>query len=66
MQRVVWDSNIDNIEGESSCMPTGIKADCEDGVYVTGFMGSNKGLGYCASDNITRYIANVSRFCPQV
>ena len=23
---------------------TGIKADCEDGVYVTGFMGSNKGF----------------------
>ena len=22
----------------------GIKADCEDGVYVTGFMGSNKGF----------------------
>ena len=46
MQRVKWDSNIDNIDGESSCMPTGIKADCEDGVYVTGFMGSNKGLGW--------------------
>ena len=61
MERVVWDSVIETIDGDSSCMPTGlgicfgilmtsikyftgIKADCEDGVYVTGFMGSNKGF----------------------
>ena len=53
MQRVKWDSNIDNIDGESSCMPTGIKADCEDGVYVTGFMGSNKGLGWLHKMQLT-------------
>ena len=44
MARVVWDSVIESIDGENSCMPTGIKADCEDAVYVTGFMGSNKGF----------------------
>ena len=36
MERVIWDSVIDNIDGESSCMPTGIKTDCDDSVYVTG------------------------------
>ena len=44
MERVIWDSVIDNIDGESSCMPTGIKTDCDDSVYVTGFMASNKGF----------------------
>ena len=44
MDRVIWDSLIETIEGETSCMPTGIKADCEDGIYVTGFMASNKGF----------------------
>merc|ERR1711963_263986 len=43
MERVIWDSKIENIDGESSCMPTGIKADCDDGVYVTGFMATNSG-----------------------
>ena len=44
MDRVIWDSVIETIEGEISCMPTGIKADCEDGIYVTGFMASNRGF----------------------
>ena len=44
MDRVIWDSVIETIEGETSCMPTGIKADCEDGIYVTGFMASNRGF----------------------
>ena len=44
MDRVIWDSVIDTIEEETSCMPTGIKADCEDGIYVTGFMASNRGF----------------------
>lgn len=44
MERVIWDSVIEKIDGESSCMPTGIKTDCDDSVYVTGFMGSNKGF----------------------
>ena len=64
MAGVVWDSVIENIEGESSCMPSGIKADCEDGVYVTGFMASNKGFvrsGYTTSNRK----ANIITVFPQ-
>lgn len=44
MERVLWDDVINMIDGESSCMPTGIKTDCEDNMYVTGFMASNRGF----------------------
>ena len=66
MAGVVWDSVIENIEGESSCMPSGIKADCEDGVYVTGFMASNKGFvrsGYTTSNRKSDVIQGVPHYC---
>jgi len=44
MERILWDNVINIIDGETSCMPTGIKTDCEDNMYVTGFMASNKGF----------------------
>ena len=44
MDRVLWDDVINSVDGEPSCMPTGIKTDCEDNMYVTGFMASNKGF----------------------
>merc|ERR1719268_258723 len=44
MERVLWDDVINMIDGESSCMPTGIKTDCDDNMYVTGFMASNRGF----------------------
>jgi len=44
MDRVLWDDVINMVGGETSCMPTGIKTDCEDNMYVTGFMASNRGF----------------------
>jgi len=43
MDQILWDDTI-NIDGHTSCMPTGIKTDCEDNMYVTGFMASNQGF----------------------
>jgi len=44
MNRIVWDDTIASIDGQHSCMPTGIKTDCDDNMYVTGFMASNQGF----------------------
>ena len=32
------------VGGEQSCMPTGVAIDCQDNLYVAGFMASNKGF----------------------
>ena len=45
-------------------MPSGIKADCEDGVYVTGFMASNKGFVRSGYTSINRK-ADVITVFPQ-
>ena len=44
MGRVVWEDVIYRIDEEESCMPTGVTVDCQDNIYVTGFMASNKGF----------------------
>jgi len=44
MDRILWEDTITIIDGQSSCMPTGITTDCDDNMYVTGFMASNRGF----------------------
>jgi len=54
MDRILWEDTIDIMDGQSSCMPTGIKTDCDDNMYVTGFMASNRGFvrKYSASGEV--------------
>merc|ERR1712013_831577 len=35
MDKILWEDTIDIMDGQSSCMPTGIKTDCDDNMYVT-------------------------------
>ncbi|XP_023338533.1 uncharacterized protein LOC111709154 isoform X2 [Eurytemora carolleeae] len=44
MNSVDWQDEITAIEGETSCMPTGVKVDCNDNIYITGFMASKRGF----------------------
>jgi len=44
MNQIEWEDTLDMIDGESSCMPTGVKVDCSDNIYITGFMASNRGF----------------------
>jgi len=44
IDQIVWEDSMQMVDGASSCVPTGVKVDCNDNIYITGFMASNRGF----------------------
>jgi len=44
MDNIVWEDTMHMVDGDSSCVPTGVKVDCADNIYITGFMATNRGF----------------------
>jgi len=44
LTKTTWQDRMDMIDGQHSCVPTGVKVDCMDNIYISGYFASNRGF----------------------